>query len=184
MLQKIILLILLFSLSYCKKYISVTMATATSVNSGLPFDLFEGKVWKADENAGFVKMHIYPDEPIILSRIELQSCEKDFEPLEVFINFDEFIRSPERKGKNASIKFASPVTARSVTFNFEKNIGVCLNSLKLFDDKDKQVYLKGPNIVEGTVKASETSSPESSYSVMNMFDSRFEDAYASKKGAK
>ncbi|EMN38243.1 hypothetical protein LEP1GSC085_2342 [Leptospira interrogans str. L0996] len=44
--------------------------------------------------------------------------------------------------------------------------------------------LKLPNIVEGSVIASETASPVQSYDVMNLFDSRYEYAWASDKKVK
>jgi len=184
MIYKYLFLILLFALN-CKKSISISMVTATSMSNGLPFLALEGNEWKAEENAQYVKFHIYPDEPFLLSRVEVNSCKKEFvDKIEVFINFDEVIRKLEFSGKKAFYDFPSPVTTRSVTFNFEKNQGVCLSSVKFFDEKKKELALKTPRVVEGSATASETSAPESSYHVMNLFDSRYEYAYASKFGMK
>ncbi len=179
-----ILIFSIFLLGNCKKTTSVSMATATSMESGLVFELFEGKNWKSDENAQYVKMHIYPDEPIVLTKIEVKTCGNPFtHPPEVFINFDEIIKTLELNGDTATAVYPSPVNARSITFNFDKNKGICLSALNIYDDKNKKVYLKGPRIVEGTVVASETGKPENSYHAMNLFDSRYEYAYASRSGA-
>lgn len=94
---------------------SVSMVNATSSYSNLPFALFNGEKWQAEENAEYVKFHIYLDEPFQLYKLEFSSCEK---------------------------KLVSPAAA------------------------------------------SETSKPEESYGIMNLFDSRFEYAYASVKGGR
>lgn len=185
MFSKLILFLISLFVLNCQKAISVSMATATSMQSGLVFDLFAGEKWSPDENAQFVKMHIYPDEPIQVSKIELVTCEKPFtESMEVFINFDETIKSLENNGNKATANFPAPVNARSITFNFEKNQNICLAELNIYNDKNKKVKLKGPRIAKGNVTASETGRPENSYSVMNLFDSRFEYAYASRANSK
>lgn len=74
--------------------------------------------------------------------------------------------------------------ARSVTINFRKNKELCIGEVRFYDEKDKQISLKLPNIVEGSVIASETASPVQSYDVMNLFDSRYEYAWASDKKGK
>lgn len=169
----------------CKREVSVSMINATSSYNNLPFALFNGEKWQAEENAEYVKFHIYLDEPFQLSKLELNSCEKTLlAPIEVFINFDEFVRSLNVNDKKATYQFSAPVTARSITFNFEKNQGICLSSMKFYDEKNKQLKFKTPRIVKGTASASETSRPEESYGIMNLFDSRFEYAYASIKGGK
>lgn len=183
--QKILSILLILLAIACKKTVPISMVTATSMQNGLPFLALQGLKWMPESNAEFVKFHIYPDEAIQLSEVKLESCDNAFTSnIDMYINFDEMFQTLKIDGKAASHKFETPITARSVTLNFSKNSGICLNSVKFFDEKGKQLNLKGPRITEGSVKASETGNPESSYSVMNLFDSRYEYSYASLNNAK
>ena len=178
--KKLFLLITLLLFVSCKKEVSISMVTATSMQNGLPFLALTGSKWMPETNAEFVKFHIYLDEAIQLSKVEVNSCGEAFNSkIDMYINFDEMIQTMKGEGKLAAYSFPNPVTARSVTFNFSKNSNICLEGIKLFDEKGKELKAKGPRIVEGTVVASETGKPEASYGVMNVFDSRYEYSYAS-----
>jgi len=183
--KKLFLLITLLLFASCKKEVSISMVTATSMQNGLPFLALNGSKWMPETNAEFVKFHIYLDEAIQLSKVEVNSCGETFNSkIDMYINFDEMIQTMKTEGKLAAYSFPSPVTARSVTFNFSKNSNICLDGVRLFDEKGKELKAKGPRIVEGTVVASETGKPEASYGVMNLFDSRYEYSYASLDNAK
>jgi hypothetical protein len=183
--RKIFFLITLLFLIACKKEVSISMVTATSMQNGLPFLALDDTKWMPESNAEFVKFHIYLDEAAQLSKVEVKSCGDAFtSKIDMYINFDEMIQTMNGEGQLASYTFPNPVTARSVTFNFSKNSNICLSSIHLFDEKGKQLKVKGPRIIEGTVIASETGKPEASYGVMNLFDSRYEYSYASLNNSK
>ncbi|TGK19278.1 discoidin domain-containing protein [Leptospira fluminis] len=170
---------------FCGKKLPVSMITATSMESGLPFDILDGKKWRPEKGANFVKLHVYPDEAFLLSKIEIESCGEAFtDPITAYINFDEYNQDLAPKGSSAIVEFPSPKNARSVTFNFHKNANLCVDKVSFYDEKGSKMKWKGPKIVEASVKASETAKPVLSYDVMNLFDSRYEYAWASdKKGA-
>ena len=177
--KKIFLLFTLLLFISCKKEIPISMVTATSMQNGLPFLALSGFKWMPEANAEFVKFHIYLDEAVQLSKVEVNSCGDAFtSKIDMYINFDEMIQTMKGEGKLAAHSFPNPVTARSVTFNFSKNSNICLDEIRLFDEKGKQLKTKGPRIEQGTVVASETGKPEASYGVMNLFDSRYEYSYA------
>ncbi|MDX1960190.1 MAG: discoidin domain-containing protein [Leptospiraceae bacterium] len=176
-----IFLMIVFTTIGCSKKIGVSLVTATSMDSGLAFDVLNEKEWRPEVNAEYVKFHIYADEPIKLSKVKIQSCSGSFnDSIELFVNFDEIIKVLKNEGSSASETFPEPITARSLTFNFQKNSNLCISKIQIFDEKDKELKWKTPNIVEGKVTASEKGGAESSYGVMNLFDSRYEYAYASK----
>lgn len=185
MIKKYIAILSLFLLIACKKEVSISMVTATSMQNGLPFLALNDSKWMPEANAEFVKLHVYLDEAVQLSKVEVNSCADDFKSqIDMYINFDEMIQTMKAEGKVANHNFETPVTARSVTFNFSKNSNICLASVHLFDEKGKQFKVKAPRIVEGTAVASETGKPEASYGVMNLFDSRYEYSYASLNNSK
>jgi hypothetical protein len=72
-----------------------------------------------------------------------------------------------------------PVTAHSITINFEKNVHPTVSAIRLFDPQGTEIHLNVPLVAEGTAEASSTLDPQSSYDVMNLFDSRYEYAWAS-----
>ncbi|PNV71645.1 discoidin domain-containing protein [Leptospira inadai] len=171
--------------SACGKKLPVSMITATSMESGLPFDILEGKKWRPEKGANFVKLHVYPDESFLLSKIEIESCNGSFaDSITAYINFDEYSQDLTGGGSTATVQFSAPRSARSVTFNFHKNTDICVDKVVFYDEKGSKLGWKSPKIVEASIKASETAKPFLSYDVMNLFDSRYEYAWASdKKGA-
>ncbi|TGJ98488.1 hypothetical protein EHQ53_01840 [Leptospira langatensis] len=185
MFKNYFLLVLCASLLFeCGKKLPVSMITATSMESGLPFDILDGKSWRPEKGAKFVKLHFYPDETFQLSKIEVESCNGEFsEPITAYINFDEYSQDLE-KGSTAAVKFETPRNTRSVTFNFHKNQDICIQKINFYDEKGSKMRWKGPKVVEASVKASETAKPNLSYDVMNLFDSRYEYAWASDKRGK
>ncbi|AXR68735.1 discoidin domain-containing protein [Leptospira mayottensis] len=187
--SKIHFLFTVFSLVFvsvsCKKELSVSMATSTSLSDKLVFEALGGSNWKPEEGAEFVKLHFYPDEGFQLKKMEVDSCKKDFnDAISVYINFDEFSAVADLSTKKATMNLKKPIFARSVTINFRKNKDLCIGEIRFYDEKDKQLSLKLPKIVEGSVIASETLDPVQSYDAMNLFDSRYEYAWASDKKEK
>ncbi len=174
-------LILVYSgLSCSKPGIPTSMATATSIEQGLPFALFSGKSWKASERAKFVKLHIYPDEIINLSSLEIVPCGSPFTgDANLYLNFDELVVPLKLENGNLKMKLDHTFPARSLTVNFQSNTAVCVKEYNIFDGEGKKVALQSPRIEKIDVKASSTLSPTSSYDVMNMFDSRYEYAWSS-----
>lgn len=181
----LIIFILLSAISLAgaekEKVNSVSMVAATSIKSQLPFAAYgEGK-WESEEGAEFVKLHAYFDSPISFQMIELTGCGGDFiDDVSMFINFDEMIETIFIYGKS-KLKYdmEREVSARSITLNFNKNNRVCVESIQLFNSKGEPIAIKTPLVVEGNVSASSTLQPDDSYGVMNIFDSRYEYAWAS-----
>ena len=157
------------------------MVTASSLNETPAFYLLEGKEWKPETDAEFVKVHFFADEAFPLSKIEIEPCSSLAFITTAYINFDERFAEDSHESRN-QFKFDPPVNARSVTLNFGLNTNVCIKTVRFLDEKGKAYKPVTPKLVKGTVTASETSTPENSYSVMNLFDSKFENAYASVKG--
>ncbi|AYV57317.1 NADase-type glycan-binding domain-containing protein [Leptospira kmetyi] len=173
------------SFQNCKKELSVSMATSTSLSDKLAFAALGGGSWKPEDGAEFVKLHFYPDEGFQLKKVEVDSCKGEFsDAVTAYINFDEFSAAADLSGKKASVNFEKPVYARSVTINFRKNKELCIGEIRFYDEREKQFSLKLPKIVEGSATASETANPVQSYDVMNLFDSRYEYAWASDKKGK
>ncbi|MBM9502105.1 hypothetical protein JWG44_17750 [Leptospira sp. 201903071] len=181
----ILILLLAWSSWNCKKELSVSMATSTSLSDKLAFAALGGGSWKPEAGAEFVKMHFYPDEGFQLKKVEVDSCKGEFsDAVSAYINFDELSASATLSGTKAIVSFEKPVYARSVTINFRKNKDLCIGEIRFYDEREKPFSLKLPKIVEGSAKASETANPVLSYDVMNLFDSRYEYAWASDKKGK
>ncbi|WP_246836015.1 NADase-type glycan-binding domain-containing protein [Leptospira yasudae] len=178
-------LLLTLGIADCKKELSVSMATSTSLSDKLAFAALGGGSWKPEDGAEFVKLHFYPDEGFQLKKVEVDSCKGEFtDAVTAYINFDELSAAAELAGKKALVRFENAVFARSVTINFRKNKELCIGEIRFYDEKEKQFSLKLPKIVEGSAVASETANPVQSYDVMNLFDSRYEYAWASDKKGK
>ncbi|TGM05369.1 NADase-type glycan-binding domain-containing protein [Leptospira jelokensis] len=180
----ICLLILLVGLTVnCGKKLHFSMVTSTSMENGLPFLLLYGKEWKAEPGAEFVKLHFYADNAFPLTQVSIESCDGKFKDrIAAYVNFDEVYASTDVEKSNSEIIFDPVVQARSVTLNFQRNQNICLKSVKFYDEKKKSYRTYGPEIISGKVTASETASPEPTYSVMNLFDSKYENGYSSVKG--
>ncbi len=174
--------LILFSVN-CGKKLHFSMVTATSMENGLPFLVLDGKEWKAEPGAEFVKLHFYADEAFALSKVSIESCSGNFKDrVAAYVNFDEVYGSTDIEKSNSEVMFEPVVQARSVTLNFQRNQDICLKSVKFYDEAKKKYRTYTPEIIKAKVSASETASPEASYSVMNLFDSKYENAYASVKG--
>lgn len=153
------------------------------MENGLPFLVLDGKEWKSEPGAEFVKLHFYADEAFSLSKVSIQSCSGTFKDrIAAYVNFDEVYGSTDIEKSNSEVSFDPVVQARSVTLNFQRNQDICLKSVKFYDESKKAYRTYTPEIIKANVTASETASPEASYSVMNLFDSKYENAYASVKG--
>ncbi|MCW7482288.1 NADase-type glycan-binding domain-containing protein [Leptospira kanakyensis] len=167
----------------CGKKLHFSMVTSTSMENGLPFFVLDGKEWKAEPGAEFVKLHFYADNAFSLSKVSIESCSGQFKDrIAAYVNFDEVYASTDVQNSNSEVIFDPVVQARSVTLNFQRNQNICLKSVKFYDEKKKSYRTYAPEIISGSVTASETASPEPTYSVMNLFDSKYENGYASVKG--
>ncbi|MFO1518283.1 MAG: discoidin domain-containing protein [bacterium] len=165
------------------KTAAVSMVASTSIDQALPFDAVNGKGWRPEAGTQYVKLHLYFDAPISLGKIEVDSCAGPFKsPVLTYINFDEDSYEIQPQGDKL-IQKTRVMTARSVTFNFQKNEPVCVSQVKLYDGQDNPYALLTPKVVEGSVTASSTSKPMLSYDVMNLFDSRYEYAWSSDQKA-
>lgn len=167
----------------CGKKLHFSMVTSTSMENGLPFLVLDGKEWKAEPGAEFVKLHFYADNAFALSNVSIESCSGQFKDrIAAYVNFDEVYASTDVQKSNSEVSFDPVVQARSVTLNFQRNQNICLKTVKFYDEKQKSYRTYAPEIISGTVSASETASPEPTYSVMNLFDSKYENGYSSVKG--
>ncbi|MCT8335360.1 hypothetical protein NUH30_16885 [Leptospira sp. 85282-16] len=167
----------------CGKKLHFSMVTSTSMENGLPFLVLGGKEWKAEPGAEFVKLHFYADNAFALTKVSIESCSGKFKDrIAAYVNFDEVYASTDVQNSNSEVIFDPVVQARSVTLNFQRNQNICIKSVKFYDEKKSAYRTYTPEIISGTVTASETASPEPTYSVMNLFDSKYENGYSSVKG--
>lgn len=165
--------------------LNLSLVTATSIQDRLPFEIFTKGHWKPESDAKYVKLHLYFDTEFLLSKIELLSCGENFqEDIGAYINFDGYYGELPGGTALSSYQFNKPVPARSITFNFGMMHSPCIAGVRLFDPQNNLYQIKTPKIVEGTVKASNTLKPVRSYHVMNLFDSRYEYAWATDKKTK
>lgn len=169
------------------KAASISMVSSNAIDGELPFSVFSATGWHARATAEYVKVHLYLDDELLVSRVELASCG---DPLAgkptVFTNFDGNIDSLARaKGSPVlALAYAKPQKVRSLTFNLGRNKKVCLRDLKLFDEAGAAYEVKVPRVVKGKITASSTTRPVASYHVLNLFDSRYEYAWASDAATK
>jgi hypothetical protein len=172
------------------------MVYSNSTAQGLPFELFSKGRWQPDPGARYVKLHLYLDHPAQLSGFKVIPCGKRLSAeMTAFANFDEWLwkidadsAMPEplqSESQATSVKgeVYPDTEVRSLTFNFEKNQGFALCGVKLYDKAGRPLDIVVPKIVGGKASASSTLEPHAAYDVMNLFDSRFESAWASNKQA-
>lgn len=160
-------------------------ATSTSLGTAPIFDLLEGKKWSAEPGAEYVKIHLYFDKPVLLKEAELRACDKFDDNVHMFVNFDEYNYNLKKKKGDSrlGLTLETPVSARSVTFNLNRNSSSCLNGLYLWDSSGKKVRFSTPEIREGSIKPSRVSKGKA-YHPLNLFDSRYETAWSSTLGEK
>lgn len=174
--------------------LSISMMYSNSSGNGLPFEVFSKGRWQPEATARFVKLHLYFDHPVYLSSYAVTPCGKGFDgPVSVFANFDEWLwrldadaDQPDalplgKRDKGLGGEVDQGMQIHSLTFNFEKNQGFAVCGISLIDASGLPIAVSVPQIVGGTASASSTLAPESAYSVMNLFDSRFESAWSSNK---
>lgn len=180
--MKLIILVpfLIFLIQCGGPKISISMATASSIQDKLPVKLLEGEEWKPEKGAEYVKVHFYADQSFSLKKVQVEPCNSFTSTYVAYVNFDE-ASAQSTEADLTTAEFKAPIQARSVTFNFGKNQNLCLKKVKFFNEENKSYSPVPAEIIEGKVEASETASPEVSYSPMNLFDSKFENAYASIK---
>ena len=178
------------------KSVTVSMVSANSIDKELPFVVLTGGAWRPEPGAEYVKIHVFPDGEPVLSGIEVESCRTALEKLHVYVNYDEavlpsggepdgdsryyYLHESHQTWRQA---FDKPTRVRSLTFNFEKNADLCIAKIRLLSRNGSQLEVETPRVVGGTVRATSTLDPAPSYDVMNLFDSRFEYAWASNKRA-
>ena len=203
--------------------VSVSMMYSNATSGAQPYVLFEGKEWRAHERARFVKLHIYFDQPTLMTGFDLVPCKPDpaLSELSFFINFDELMfqsaaskmreaederllqRHKQEVAKARARALAKPAAEnededegyvvtdgaarftvrvmRSLTINFERKRGVRLCGMTLLDGFGAPHRVRVPRIVAGAVSASSTLEPADAYAAPNLFDSRFEYAWATNK---
>jgi hypothetical protein len=178
----------------CAKDIWISMIYSNAIQDHLPLEVVSAQHWVANPKARFVKLHVYLDQPQVLSRIEISSCGAPFSGLSVFANFDERFMHMDStapvfsggvknntEGATSVLDFKKDMLeVRSLTFNFESNVDVQVCGLKLFDAAGKSLTLQVPEVLPGKATASSTLDPVQAYDPMNLFDSRFEYGWASK----
>jgi hypothetical protein len=166
--------------------VDLSMVSANAIEGEMPFALFGGAGWHADANAEYVKLHLYFDAPFDAAKVEVTSCGKPFTAsISVFVNFDQHIATLERAGTGAKADLGTIAGGvSSLTFNFGRQRQLCLAGVKVLDRAGAPVELRVPKVVKGTMTASSTTKPLASYSILNVFDSRFEYAWASDKATK
>lgn len=161
-----------------EKKLFISNIAGTSFTGGLPQRVFEGKEWKTQGE--FAKIYMYLDEATNIGSFEVETCSVQVdETIAGFINFDEY--SEEKMFVNKKVTFEIPSKVqdtRSVTLNFQENQDFCLKSIRFFDREKKNYDVVTVENVDGYVTASSTHKPYSAYGVMNMFDSRYEHAWA------
>ncbi len=171
----------------------IAMCTATSIKKGLPMNVYSGGVWESEDGAKFVKLHTHLAQGVVISKIVVESAGATWTSNgTAFINFDDVIQESQTNGKpylsgadgkNLVFDFmasdGAPLTAHSITLNFEKNVHPMVAAIHLFDATGTEFHLNVPRVVDGTAEASSTLEPQMSYDVMNLFDSRYEYAWAS-----
>lgn len=172
----------------------LSMAYSNAIKDSLPFAIFTDNKWAPDENARFVKLHLYVDDPIMISGVEINHCGKPLNPdMTAFINFDQWILNAEtiqgeptdffevvelKDGVRLVVR-GEPLEMRSLTINFESNKGFSICGVRLLDANKSTYVLNVPRSVEGIVTASSTAAPQVDFDVLNLFDSRFEHVWAS-----
>ncbi|MDH4224297.1 MAG: hypothetical protein OEW12_01460 [Deltaproteobacteria bacterium] len=159
----------------------LNMVAATSVENQSPFQIFTGGGWRAEKDAQFVKVHLYFDRDFDFSQMDVTTCS----PLDqkksiwAYLNFDgEFLFSDPDSDHSVSIKAKKPIPVHSVTLNFRSNSNLCIQSIQLKGRDGTPYDIRVPRFVSGGVNASTTLKPAKAYNVMNLFDSRYENAWS------
>lgn len=161
----------------------IAMVASSSFDDALPYALLEGKTWKAEPSATYVKLHLYFDQEIPITGVRIQSCDTLARNVSAFINFDEHTESIPAKDKEANLDFKKKVGARSLTLNFNNLTPLCLQTLSVLGPSGAYKLIP-PRVEQGRVTASSTLKPALSYDIMNLFDSRMEYSWSSDgKGA-
>lgn len=172
--------------------VSFSMVGSNAIDQELPYGVLRGEKFTAIPNARYVKIHLFPDQPIVggLRRIEIESCGQWIKWVDAFINFDEMALHVDnearqayakKSGKTVSIDVDEANPVHSITLNFQNQNQICIQSIKLIDGKDRPIAVTAPKIWKGTVEASSTLAPKTAYDAAHLFDSRFENAWASNK---
>lgn len=181
----IVALLLAALATNCSQKSTISMATSTSLAGASVFDLLNGKKWSAEPGAEYVKIHLYLDEPIQLKEAEIRACDKFDDNVHMFVNFDEYNYNLKKKKGDSKlgITLDTPVNARSITFNLNRNSNSCLSGLTLWNQSGKKIKFQTPETIAGDVKTSKVSKSKA-YHPLNLFDSRYETAWASSLGEK
>jgi hypothetical protein len=176
--------------------ILISMVGSNAIDSELPFGVFNGKGFHAAPKSRFVKIHIFPDRAtaVPVNRVSVELCAPGVKRIEGFINFDEKRASSEGDKEEAPLSLSggvhdskalmfsgSEVLLESLTLNFGNASGVCIKSIKLITPDDQEIPVIVPKVVEGSVNASSVLEPKDAYAPENLFDSRFENSWASNK---
>ncbi len=159
--------------------VPIALVASTSLKKELPFAVLQGQRWEAEDDSRFVKLHLYFDEPIDLKRYSITACSPLTDGIASFINFDGWTVPMKTEGKEAFYELAKPDSARSLTFNFQNNMKVCIEKISITSASKGVLTFVPPDVMAGNAVATSTLKPDASYDVMNLFDSRIEYGWAS-----
>ncbi|MDH4263158.1 MAG: hypothetical protein OEV78_08965 [Spirochaetia bacterium] len=175
----------------------LSMIYTNALGEKLPFEIFEKGNWKPANNARYVKLHMYFDEPITVKKYEIDTCKKLSSNVSVFLNFDEWIFNlasneqgyqyenyPTYKdGVYSRTEFLDSSKkypqVRSMTINFNSSTNFSICGIRIYNENDEAYHVITPHRVKAQVKATSTLKPDKAYGVVNLFDSRFEYGWAS-----
>lgn len=164
--------------------LEISLIAASSVADSLPSEIFRGTPFKPEPGAEFVKIHLHFNRSAQISRIAVQFCEGPIlNPISTYINFDEAsvsLRPDKNNPKNTLESRKRKFSAvRSVTVNFGANRDICVKDIRFYGKDEKPYKIIPDLLVPGSVSASSTLAPATSYAATNLFDSRYEYAWAS-----
>lgn len=165
-----------------EKELYASVISATSFDKSLPYVIFEGKKWAPSKGSRYSRLDILFDKPQKISGllIEFEKEIKDY--VTIYLNdLDyKYYLSPNNKKFEITINDEKREW-NSLKFNFNRNNDVIIKKIEIFYEGDKSYKIKTPKIVNGSVQASSTLSPERSYNIYKIFDSKLEDGWSSDK---
>lgn len=182
--------------------VQISMIYSNASKGSLPYDIFTKRKWTPDSKARFVKLHLYLDRKVEVSKIAIDSCKQSFSsPVTVFVNFNEWVKSLESNEALYTAPAAFETHAkegqliidslkekdkpyyqlRSLTINFEQNQNFSICGISLYNPEGKPWKIQAPRLTQGEVSATNVLNPEKAYGPINLFDSRFEFGWATDK---
>lgn len=158
-----------------------SVISATSFDKSLPYVIFEGKKWNISKGSGYSRLDILFDKPQKIKGllIEFENEIKDY--VTIYLNDIDYTYYLSPKDKKFEITIDEKREWNSLKFNFNRNKEVVVKKIEIYDEQDEPYKIKTPKIVNGSIKATSTLSPERSYNIYKIFDSKLEDGWSSDK---